>query len=211
MQKQHFLILPFIVGAALVFGCAQQNIEPPPSVGAKDFFVLIPDRDGKVGQITISNSAGTTTLSRANESALVTSNYMPARTNILSKQEIQKDFHDTLQAIPGTANQFILFFNSGTVQLTKESQEQLPLILKKIKERFPCEISIIGHTDTKASGEYNLALSLKRAIHVKDQLLAIGAPRKLLEVSSHGENDPMIQTADDVAEARNRRVEIFIR
>jgi outer membrane protein OmpA-like peptidoglycan-associated protein len=46
---------------------------------------------------------------------------------------------------------------------------------------------------------------------VKDKLLSIGAPRKLLEVSSHGENDPMIPTKDDVAEPQNRRVEIFIR
>ena len=107
--------------------------------------------------------------------------------------------------------QYILFFSSGTIKLTKESQKQLPFILKKIKGRLPCEISIIGHSDTKAGSEYNLALSLRRAIHVKNQLLAVGAPRKLLEVSSHGENDPMIPTGDNVAEPKNRRVEIFIR
>ena len=210
-MHKYFLILYCVMSVALVFGCAQQHIEPPPSSWAKDLFVLIPDQDGKVGQITISNEAGSTTLSRENESVLVTSHHIPARTKILSKRAIQKDFHDTLQAVPGIADQFILFFTSGTTQLTKESQEQLPQILKRIKERFPCEIAIIGHTDTEASGEYNLTLSLKRAIHVKDQLLAIGAPRKLLEVSSHGENDPMIPTADNVAEPRNRRVEIFIR
>lgn len=210
-MHRHVLILYCFMSVALVTGCAQKNIKQPPSSGAQDLFVLLPDQDGKVGQITISNEAGSTTLSKANESALVTSHHIPARTKILSKQSIQKDFHDTLQAVPGTADQFILFFSSGTTQLTKESQEQLPQILKRIKEKFPCEIAIIGHADTEASGEYNLTLSLKRAIHVKDQLLAIGAPRKLLEVSSHGENDPMIPTADNVAEPKNRRVEIFIR
>lgn len=209
-MHKYFLILPFVVSAAILFGCAQQH-EPPPSSEPKDLFVLMPDQDGKVGQITISNTAGRTTLTKAHESAVVTSHYMPARTEILSKQEIRKDFHDTIEAIPGIADHFILFFTTGTTQLTKESREQLPLILKKIKERFPCEISIIGHADTQASGEYNLKLSLQRAIQVKDQLLAIGVPRKLLEVSSHGENNPMIQTADNVAEPRNRRVEIFIR
>ena len=209
-MHKYSLFLPFVMSVTLLFGCAEQH-EPPPSAEAKDFFVLLPDQDGKVGQITISNSTGTTTLTKANESALVTGHEISARTRVLSEQDIEKDFHDTIQAIPGTADHFILFFTSGTIELTKESQEQLPQILKKIKERFPCEISVIGHTDTRASGEYNLALSLKRASHVKDQLLAIGAPRKLLEVSSHGENDPMIPTADNVSEPRNRRVEIFIR
>ncbi|WP_339136410.1 MAG: OmpA family protein [Candidatus Electrothrix sp. GW3-4] len=213
MHKLSFL-LPAVLSATLLFGCANQNktIEPTYSPSEpRDLFVLIPDQDGKVGEITISNRAGSTTLSRANESAQITSTHIPTRTKILSEQDIQAKFHDTLQAIPGTSDQFILFFSSGTTQLTKESEKKLPLILKKIKERLPCEIAIIGHSDTKAASEYNLALALQRAIQVKNQLLAIGAPRKLLEISSHGENDPMIPTADDVAEPKNRRVEILIR
>ena len=203
-------LLPVIVSTALLlllFGCATQG-NPPIE---KDIFVLLPDQDGNVGEITISNRAGTTTLSKANESAYVTDNYVPAQTTILSNNEVEKEFHDTLQAIPGTADQYILYFTPGTVNLTEESRNKLPLILQRIQERLPCEISIIGHTDTQASSEYNLALSLERAIEVKNKLLSIGAPRDLLEVSSHGENDPMIPTADNVAEPRNRRVEIFIR
>ncbi|MCI5218236.1 MAG: OmpA family protein [Candidatus Electrothrix sp. LOE2] len=208
MSKCSFL-LPAVLSATLLFGCADQNITPPS--GPTDLFVLIPDRNGKAGEITISNRAGTRTLSRRNESVQVTSNYIPARTKILSDQDIQANFHDTLQAVPGTADQFILFFTSGTTKLTKESQQQLPLILKKIRERLPCEIAVIGHADSQASGEYNLTLSLKRAVQVRDQLLATGVPRHLLEVSSHGENDPMIPTEDGVAEPKNRRVEVFIR
>ncbi|MCI5131272.1 MAG: OmpA family protein [Candidatus Electrothrix sp. EH2] len=203
------LLLLVVCSATLLLGCADQNIKL--ASGPEDVFVLIPDQNGKVGRITISNGAGTTTLSRANESARVRSDYIPERTDILSEQDIKKDFHEALQAVPGTADQFILYFISGTTRLTKESQNQLPVILKKIKRRLPCEISIIGHTDTKADGEYNLTLALKRATRVKDKLLAIGAPRNLLEVTSHGENDPMIPTADNVAEPRNRRVEVFIR
>ncbi|MCI5125744.1 MAG: OmpA family protein [Candidatus Electrothrix sp. AR5] len=198
--------------SVILFGCAEPKIEPVcPPAEEKDLFVLIPDQEGKVGEITISNAAGTTTLSKVNESAQVTRNHVPTHTQVLSNKDIQEDFHDTLRAIPGTADQFILFFTSGTIKLTRESREQLPLILKRVKERLPCEISIIGHSDTEAGNEYNLSLSLKRAVHVKNQLLSIGAPRKLLEVSSHGENDPMVLTEDDVAEPKNRRVEIFIR
>ncbi len=205
-------ILSVIVSIALLFACADPNIEPvQPPAEKKDIFVLLPNQDGTVGKIIISNRAGTTTLSRANESAQFTSTHAPTQTNILSNREVQKEFHDTLQAIPGTADQYILYFSPGTSNLTEESRDKLPLILERVKERFPCEIAIIGHTDTQAGSEYNLALALQRAIHVKNKLLAVGAPRELLEVSSHGENDPMISTKDNVAEPRNRRVELFIR
>ena len=203
-------LLPAVLSMALLFGCAAQTPVQPPTE-KKDIFVLLPDQDGKVGEITISNRAGTTILSKANESAQVTSTQVPTQTEILSSGEVQERFHDTLQAIPGTADQYILYFTPGTSMLTQESQQQLPLILNRVTERLPCEISIIGHTDTQAGSEYNLALALQRAIHVKNQLLSIGAPRELLEVSSHGENDPMIPTADNVAEPKNRRVELFIR
>ncbi|MCI5150642.1 MAG: OmpA family protein [Candidatus Electrothrix sp. MAN1_4] len=202
-------LLPVLFSTALLFGCAAQNLEPPAE--QKDLFVLLPDQEGNVGEITISNRAGSTTLSKENESAQVTSSHVPTRTKILSRKEIQKKFQDTLEAIPGTADQYILYFTPGTSNLTEASRKKLPLILKRVKERLPCEISIIGHTDTQAGREYNLALALQRAIHVKNKLLTIGAPRELLEVSSHGENDPMIPTKDNVAEPKNRRVELFIR
>lgn len=216
-----FRFLPVVLSVVLFCGCAEQHIEKTepiqptqhirPPKEKKDLFILLPDKNGKVGKITISNRAGKTTLSKANESAQVTKNQAPRKISVLSQREVQRKFHDTLKAIPGTADQYILYFYPGTSQLTKKSQQQLPFILRRVKERLPCEISIVGHTDTQASSEYNLALALQRAIHVKNQLLAIGAPRELLEVSSHGETDPMIPTRDNVNEPRNRRVELFIR
>ena len=203
------LLLPALFSAILLFGCADQN-RTTSSSGPEDLFVLIPDQDGKVGEITVSNRAGSTTLSRANESIQVTDTSVPHRTKVLSDRTVQEKFQDTLRAVPGMADHYILYFTSGTTQLTEESRAQLPLVLNKIKERFPCEISIIGHTDTKATNERNLAIALKRAIYVRDQLLAIGAPRKRLEVFSHGENDLMVPTGDNVEEPKNRRVEIKI-
>ncbi len=210
MHRKCFILLATLT---LLSSCAEQKrpVKVISQPVQEDMFVLLPDSGGNVGEITISNKAGRVTLSKANESVQVSSNHIPAKTAILSSKNVQKKFHRTLQAVPGTANQYILYFNSGTIELTEKSKAQLPRILRKIKERFPCEIAVIGHADTKASSEYNLALSLNRAIQVKKELLAIGTPRKLLEVSSHGENDPLIPTDDNVSEPRNRRVEVFVR
>jgi outer membrane protein OmpA-like peptidoglycan-associated protein len=213
MHRQFFILL-----AALAFlpACAERQhiIEPVKTFSQpvrQDMFVLIPDPEGNVGEITISNDAGTVTLTRANEYALVSDNHMPEKTRILPEEDVQEEFHTALNVIPGTADQYILYFTSGTTSLTQNSQAQLPGILEKIKVRLPGEIAIIGHADTKADSEYNLALSLKRAVAVKNELLAIGAPRDLLEVSSHGENDPLVPTGDNVSEPKNRRVEVFVR
>ncbi|MCI5223665.1 MAG: OmpA family protein [Candidatus Electrothrix sp. AR4] len=213
MSRQLFIPLAALT---LLSGCAEQkNIVKPTELtkqsGVVDMFVLLPDPDGNVGEITISNHAGEITLSKANEYALVSDSRMPVKTKILTKKDVQKKFHRALQVIPGTADQYILYFTSGTTNLTEKSKNLLPKILRKIEKRLPCEIAIIGHADTKASSEYNLALSLKRAIEVKKELLAIGVQRELLEISSHGENDPLIPTGDNVSEAKNRRVEVFVR
>ena len=43
------------------------------------------------------------------------------------------------------------------------------------------------------------------------QLASQGIEREFIEASSHGEDNPLIKTDDDVPEPRNRRVEIVVR
>ena len=50
-----------------------------------------------------------------------------------------------------------------------------------------------------------------RAERVRDLLIAEGLDPTLIEVDSHGENNPLIPTADEIAEPRNRRVEVTVR
>ena len=210
----HKLFLPVTLSALLIAGCAGQEKNAADAVyspAQKDLFVLIPDPDGRVGEITVSNKAGSIRLSKANEAVRVGEDCLPAATEILSARDIQKNFQAALEVIPDSADHYILYFTSGTAELTRASEKKLAVLLKKIHERLPCRISVVGHTDTRAGSEYNLALSLKRAVEVKKKLLAAGVPREALEVSSHGENDPMIPTGDNVSEPKNRRVEIFVR
>ena len=72
-------------------------------------------------------------------------------------------------------------------------------------------MSIVGHTDRVGRAEANAALALKRAESTRERLVEAGLELKRVEVSSHGENNPVIPTADNVAEPKNRRVEVTIR
>ena len=66
-------------------------------------------------------------------------------------------------------------------------------------------------TDTVGSKEYNYKLSLDRAKVLSDILIANGAVPSNITVTSHGEGNPLVKTADEVAEPRNRRVEVVIK
>ncbi len=116
-----------------------------------------------------------------------------------------------MDAEPERPFHFILYFEHDSSKLVKTSMEKIPSIIQKVKDREPSEVSVIGHTDTKGTAEYNIELSLERAQVVAGILKTSGLTLKKLLVTSHGENDLLIPTADDVSEERNRRVEIMVR
>lgn len=87
----------------------------------------------------------------------------------------------------------------------------LPEIRKAIMARpFP-DLIVIGHTDTTGTRAANFALARTRAVMIRDLLVAAGVDRAVIDVASHGETDPLVQTPDGTLEPRNRRVEISVR
>jgi outer membrane protein OmpA-like peptidoglycan-associated protein len=52
---------------------------------------------------------------------------------------------------------------------------------------------------------------MKRASSVRDLLVKAGLNPSTIDVTSHGEGDPLVRTPDNRAEPRNRRVEITVR
>ena len=87
----------------------------------------------------------------------------------------------------------------------------IPKVFDAIKYRKTTDISVVGHADRAGSVVYNRQLSLQRAQRVANLLIAEGVNAKIIHVTSHGEENPLIPTADGVHEPRNRRVEITVR
>ena len=54
-------------------------------------------------------------------------------------------------------------------------------------------------------------LSLRRAERVRNDLIGRGIPGDKIQVAGRGEREPLVPTEDEVAEPRNRRVEITVR
>ena len=136
---------------------------------------------------------------------------VPSQTKTMSKKEIKSRFSNVLEASPKKAISYMLYFKSGSIELTKESNSILEKALKSIKERSPCMVDIIGHTDTVGSNEDNLKVSLKRAKHIQSIVKKRGIEVVELTIRGYGEEDLLIKTADNIEEAQNRSVEIFIK
>jgi outer membrane protein OmpA-like peptidoglycan-associated protein len=179
---------------------------------AKSMVVLVPDPDGNVGQLVVANEGGQQVLNKTNQSVKVTDQKTaPGKITTLSAKEIRSTFFDVLVAQPLSPAKFILYFLPDSNELTDESKAVLPQIFQTIQKRGSTDIVISGHTDTVGEKEYNYKLALERAKATSEILVANGAVPADITVTSHGEGNPLIKTADEVAEPRNRRVEVVIK
>ena len=180
--------------------------------GAKNTIVLMPDPDGHVGSVSVKTVAGEQVVDQPGHMVTVAdANKPPSAPKTMAPQDIDKMFGAALAVQPAPPVRFILHFRQGSTELTPESKSQLDNIIAVIKERQSNDISVVGHTDRVGSKSANLKLSLARARRVKALLTAAGLDAAILEVTSHGEANPLVHTADEVAEPQNRRVEVTIR
>ncbi len=192
-----------------------QKAEPQPCADAKAskaLFVLLPDREGKVGQVEVSNSAGSQTLKEARESTEVDcSDKAPGNPKIMDEKAVSDMFKVAIDALPASPVSFVMYFDSGSAVPTKKSMQLIPEILATIKSQKSTDVVVVGHTDTVASNKYNQKLSERRANSVAKALASKGVDKAMIEIEYHGEDRLLVQTTDEIAEPGNRRVEIIAR
>jgi outer membrane protein OmpA-like peptidoglycan-associated protein len=129
----------------------------------------------------------------------------------LTPDEARAAFGAALAALPPRAVSFTLYFREGTDEFAPESAGQVGEVLAEIARRPAPEVVVTGHTDRVGSVAFNDALSLQRAERVRQALVQQGVAADRIQVVGRGEREPLVPTADEVAEPRNRRVEIRVR
>ena len=198
-------------------GCGARSASstgPAPERGPtqRDLIVLVPDDDsGATGRATVSNSAGTVELAGANAWTRVGVAVGPTPVRHMNDQDVRSKFGELLGSLPRPSTTFTLHFRFDSEDLTAESRAQLNAILAATHERTDAEVIIVGHTDRSVPSEANVHLGLKRAQAVRAMLLETRVEATAMRVSSHGEAEPLVATADNVFEPRNRRVEVTVR
>ena len=174
--------------------------------------VLVPDAEGKVGQVSVVTEGGKTLLTETNQSTKAKrADEEPSKPATLSDSQVQDMFAETLAKEPAPPLRFRLYFESGSADIAPESQTELDKILAAAKSRNSCDISSIGHSDTVGDNKTNLPLSDSRANNVRSALITRGLSDKCIDIRFYGESDLAVPTPDNVSEAKNRRVEVEIR
>ena len=207
MTRRSFL-LPIVL-LLLAAACATPSKSPPPA--SRDIIVLLPDDQGKTGAIVVSSAGVERHLDRPGQSVTVEAGSPPGLPTAMPGQEVHAIAGPALAALPKPPARFILYFLHDSVTLTAESRALLQNVLVTIRDRAPVDVSVVGHTDTVGKKEYNYVLSMKRAKAVASILLGKGIEPSVLEITSHGKDNPLVPTGDQVPEPRNRRVEITVR
>ncbi len=209
-MRRALAVVAVVVTAA---GCAAAPTvrEAPAAAPRDEMVVLLPGPDGKVGALSVTHEGHQQTLDAPYATARVQRQGQLEDGGRMAAEQVQQTFARALDAQPARPVRFILYFLGDSDEFTAESKPEIPKVLKEIAGHPSPEIIVVGHTDRVGSLTYNDALSLRRAERVRVQLEKIGIPSEQIRVAGRGEREPLVPTEDEVAEPRNRRVEITVR
>lgn len=193
-------------------GCASTPVvkEAPKAATRDEMIVLLPGPDGTVGALTVTHEGHQQTLDAAYASARVDQQGLTDGGRLPAEQ-VQQGFERALGSRPPRPVKFVLYFLDNSDEFTAASKLEIPKIFAEIGGHPSPEIVVVGHTDRVGTVVYNDGLSLRRAERVRTGLVTLGIPADQISVAGRGEREPLVATEDEVAEPRNRRVEITVR
>ena len=197
--------------AAVFLLAAACAVAPCRRPAPRDVVVLLPDAGGKAAGIVVSAGGRERVLSEPGQAVSVAAGGAPGEPFVMSDAEIRDTVGPALDALPQPPAQFVFHFERDSAELDGESAATMRDALRTVRERRAVDISVVGHTDTLGDKAYNDRLSLERARAVAKLLVANGVDPSIVEIASHGKDNPLVPTRDQVAEPRNRRVEVTVR
>jgi OOP family OmpA-OmpF porin len=185
---------------AFLSGCST----PPDKV------ILLPDPDGKVGTVIVRSATGEQTIDKAYAGVDVAKGRAIEKT-MDSQASVQARYGELLAARPPRPMTFTInyLFGSAT-ELAPQSSATVEK-LKAVLATWPApHLVVVGHSDLAGSDEFNDRLSMRRAQAVAAFLIKEGIPAQQIETAGRGKREPLVPTANGVANPMNRRVVITI-
>jgi outer membrane protein OmpA-like peptidoglycan-associated protein len=101
-------------------------------------------------------------------------------------------------------------FATGAATLNESARENLAKFSGIVASYPTMRFNVEGHTDSTGSVATNNALSLQRAMAVRDYLIGRGVSAASIDVAGLGSSSPVDDNTTGESRARNRRVEIVL-
>lgn len=111
----------------------------------------------------------------------------------------------------GTQQDFVInvgdrvFFGYDQYDLTSEARSQIEQQVRWLKQYPNLNVTVEGHCDERGTREYNLALGEKRAMAVRNFMIALGISPSRIQTISYGKERPAVLGSDESSWAQNRR------
>lgn len=102
----------------------------------------------------------------------------------------------------------VFYFDFDQSSIKESGKAALSAHAAYLASNSGARIVLEGHADERGTPEYNLALGERRAIAVRQFLMAKGASASQIKVVSFGEEKPAVSGSASSAYAKNRRVEV---
>jgi peptidoglycan-associated lipoprotein len=103
-----------------------------------------------------------------------------------------------------------VYFDLDKADITDDTRTKLDAKVPVLTQNSTVKIRIAGHTDSRGSDEYNLALGQRRAAAAKRYLTDRGIDGSRIEIVSFGEERPTCSDESDTCFSSNRRDEFEI-
>ena len=103
-----------------------------------------------------------------------------------------------------------IYFDYDRSDITDASRAKLDAKVPVLSQNTAIRIRIAGHTDSRGSDEYNLALGQRRAVAAKRYLTDRGIDAGRIEIVSFGEERPACGDESESCFSQNRRDEFEI-
>lgn len=105
---------------------------------------------------------------------------------------------------------FVVYFGFNQTNLTDRARGVIEDVVSAYGAMGANAVSIVGHTDTVGSLQYNQGLSERRAARVAGALVERGIPADQIATAGRSWLEPAVDTGANVREPLNRRAEISL-
>src|SRR2546428_13846214 len=138
-MRRHYAAL---IASLVLGGCATPS---------QDLVVLLPDKEGKVGTVVVQGQKGKAVLNTAYATARTTTDGGVQR-GTASQSEVKDVFSSALAAQPPRPVSFTLYFESGSDEFTKQSNQEVKGFFAQVARRQAPAIPAICATDLGGPG-----------------------------------------------------------
>ena len=115
-----------------------------------------------------------------------------------------------------TGDCLVVYFDFKSSELSQRSQNQLQILADVLNIIKKNSLKVYGHADEIGSQDFNMNLSVERALSVKNFLISKGIETSKIDVFGKGESQEWLPnrlasgTDNPIGRSYNRRVEIYL-